>query len=30
VEEMKAITIQHEEEVTTIVAKLNEEMDNGT
>jgi len=30
VEEMKAITIQDEEEVTTIVAKLNEEMDNVT
>jgi hypothetical protein len=26
-EEMKAVTIQHEEEVTTIVAKLKEEID---
>jgi hypothetical protein len=30
VEEMKAVRIQHEEEVTTIVAKLKEEMDNVT
>ncbi len=27
---MKAVTIQHEEEATTIVAKLKEEMDNVT
>jgi hypothetical protein len=30
VEEMKVVAIQHEEEVTTVVAKLKEEMDNVT